>query len=664
MNNLFFYSPLACGTMKKIFFILPWFALLASVSNWTPFSILDPQHALELVYNQYKSGMEELCQNSTQLTQACAQYKANTLNLEQLQKIHLDTRLAFKKIEFLIEYNDRELVKKSLNGPPLPTLMPNIPKIVVLEPVGLQVLDDLIFGDDPKAEIATIDSLANLLHAELQKIKAYQLSVPLQHRFVFEAARQEINRIFALGLTGFDTPGSANAIPEAKVALGAVEQAIGAYYPLINEKKPTLANELKDLFAGAKNYLSKFNNFERFDRLQYLISFLNPLYKKLYEAHRTLGIERPEETTTRPIAFNYQAKNLFDQNFLNPIYYGNVGGTKLDVKKVELGRLLFYDPILSQSNKMACASCHKPEKAFTDGLARSKASDGVHSISRNAPTLINSVFSKGYFYDLRELRLDRQIKHVALSRDEFNLDFLDMAEKLNESATYRQLFAEAFPDLGSQPIGQWSISNSLGQFVSSLVAFNSPFDQYVRSEKPNYPVEAARGFNLFMGKAVCGTCHFAPTFSGLVPPFYQEMESEVIGVPATKDKKNPQLDSDQGRVANGKPEDGAYFYQYSFKTVSVRNVALTAPYMHNGVYNTLEEVMDFYNLGGGQGLGIKIPHQTLPFDNLQLKKREIKDIIAFMQTLTDTTSLTRKPVALPKFETQPEWNRRTLGGEY
>jgi cytochrome c peroxidase len=86
--------------------------------------------------------------------------------------------------------------------------------------------------------------------------------------------------------------------------------------------------------------------------------------------------------------------------------------------------------------------------------------------------------------------------------------------------------------------------------------------------------------------------------------------------------------------------------------------------MHNGVYDSLEEVMDFYNLGGGQGLGIGLPHQTLPFDNLQLKKRELKDIIAFMQTLTDTTGLTRKPAFLPTFEGQAEWNQRKLGGAY
>jgi cytochrome c peroxidase len=649
--------------MKKLFVILPLFALLASVSRWTPFQEQDPQLALSTVYSQFKLGLETFYLRTQQLNEACDQFQHKKITLQQLQRIHLDTRLAFKSVEFLLEYNDRELVKKTLNGPPLPSLLPNMPKIVVLEPIGLQVLDDLLFVEEADLEIAKVDSLAELLQEELKKIKSYQLGIPLQHRFVFEASRLEINRVFTLGLTGFDTPGSANAIPEAGVALNAVSRAIAAYYPLLEEKKPELVISLKDLFSASIQYLAQNDNFETFDRLHFLKTYLNPLYQKLYLAHRALGIELNTETTYMTQAVNYTAQNIFEPNLLNPIHFGNAGGVQLDSKKIELGRLLFFDPILSSSNKMACASCHQPERAFTDGLVRSKAADGAHFILRNAPTLINAVFAKGYFYDLREQRLDRQIKHVTLSKDEFNTDFLEMEAKLNQSAEYRRLFAEAFPELGQRSIAQWSISSALGQYISNLVGFNSPFDQYVRAEKTTYPVAAARGFNLFMGKAVCGTCHFAPTFSGLTPPFYQDSESEVIGVPATNDKQNPQVDPDLGRYANHRPEDEAYFYQYSFKTVTVRNVALTAPYMHNGVYKTLEEVMDFYNLGGGQGLGIKIPHQTLPFDNLQLKKREIKDIIAFMQTLTDTTGLTRKPAFLPKFEAKPEWNQRKLGGE-
>lgn len=148
----------------------------------------------------------------------------------------------------------------------------------------------------------------------------------------------------------------------------------------------------------------------------------------------------------------------------------------------------------------------------------------------------------------------------------------------------------------------------------------------------------------------------------MVPPSYLENESEVIGVPHSKDTVNPRLDGDLGR-GKAKVHEQVDIFRHSFKTPTVRNVALTAPYMHNGVYETLEEVMDFYNKGGGVGLGIDIPNQTLPFDNLNLNANEIRDIIAFMKTLTDTTGLTGLPEKLPTFQ-DVSLNNRKIGGLY
>jgi cytochrome c peroxidase len=166
-----------------------------------------------------------------------------------------------------------------------------------------------------------------------------------------------------------------------------------------------------------------------------------------------------------------------------------------------------------------------------------------------------------------------------------------------------------------------------------------------------------------MGKAVCGTCHFAPIFNGTVPPDYKESESEVLGVPENPYVKKPVIDSDEGR-GQALLKEKVYFNQYAFKTPTVRNAALTFPYMHNGSYKTLNDVMDFYNKGGGKGIGIIIEHQTLPFDELKLSKTEINDIISFMNALTDTSGLTTKPKTLPKFENHPEWNKRKIGGAY
>lgn len=208
------------------------------------------------------------------------------------------------------------------------------------------------------------------------------------------------------------------------------------------------------------------------------------------------------------------------------------------------------------------------------------------------------------------------------------------------------------------------MSSALAAYVKSLSSFNSPFDKYVRGEVDTIDIAVYEGFNLFMGKAVCGTCHFAPTFNGTVPPLYKESESEVLAVPVGHDTLNPVLDPDLGRYVNGRPTEKADFFKHSFKTPTIRNIALTAPYMHNGGYKTLEEVMDFYNRGGGVGMGLEVENQTLPFDSLALNKNEIHSIISFMQALTDTVGMTSIPKSLPAFPEGSSLNERKVTASY
>ncbi len=187
--------------------------------------------------------------------------------------------------------------------------------------------------------------------------------------------------------------------------------------------------------------------------------------------------------------------------------------------------------------------------------------------------------------------------------------------------------------------GDSAVSNevrrAVAAYVRSLTSLNSRFDRYVRGEDVPYSSEERLGFNLFMGKGLCGTCHFAPLFNGTVPPAYTQTESEVIGVPSRAVTRNASIDPDLGRFAiTRRPTQ-----RHAFKTPTLRNVELTAPYMHNGVYRTLEEVLDFYNRGGGAGIGSEVPNQTLPFDKLDLTTAEQRAIIAFLRTLTDTTGL-------------------------
>jgi cytochrome c peroxidase len=176
---------------------------------------------------------------------------------------------------------------------------------------------------------------------------------------------------------------------------------------------------------------------------------------------------------------------------------------------------------------------------------------------------------------------------------------------------------------------------ALAAYMRSLVRLDSRFDRAMRGEEAVLAVDERRGFNLFMGKARCGTCHFAPLFNGTVPPGYTESEVEIIGVPVST--RGQVLDPDRGAGAS----DKAPLHDFAFKTPTVRNVVVSAPYMHNGVFRTLAEVVDFYDAGGGAGLGLDVPNQTLPADSLHLTRGEKRDLVAFMRALTDTSSATK-----------------------
>jgi len=194
---------------------------------------------------------------------------------------------------------------------------------------------------------------------------------------------------------------------------------------------------------------------------------------------------------------------------------------------------------------------------------------------------------------------------------------------------YEKAYSNAKPEKTAQ-----NICNAIASYERTLIALNSRFDQYMNG-KAVLNNDELKGFNLFMGKARCGSCHFMPLFSGAKPPRYYYIESEVLGVPVNTNKKHAKLDNDSGRyLITGSP-----VHIFSFKTPSLRNAAVTAPYMHNGVFNTLEEVVDFYNNGGGKGLHIAPPNQSLAFDKLNLSKEEKKDIVLFIKTLTDTSGI-------------------------
>lgn len=578
----------------------------------------------------------------------------DNLATEKLLRKYQLARAEFKTIEFLFSYVDPQLYNQYINGAPLPKLMKKVPEQIVIEPRGFQRLDELMYEDE--IDGAAILEIVKKLRYDLNTLSEQTIRFQITDPVIFEAARFGVIRIKTMGITGFDRPGNTDeALKETAISIKGMFEALRYYEIHIDDAiwKPMARN-----FSQAELTLNA-GTFETFDRAAFHFNHIDPLWKQLLEAQKSLKIELPSQRFILPQAVNYESPGVFDNDFLNANFYAQYADDPRDSERISLGRLLFFDPVLSHNNQRACASCHAPDKAYTDGLASSITMGGEPGL-RNAPTIINSVFAERFFHDMRTDNLASQMDHVVLNPKEFDADYFEIVEKLNASDAYVELFESAY---GEEGITKNSVTHAVTRYVASLRSYNSAFDRYMRGETKDLDPAAIRGYNLFSGKAACATCHFAPTFAGLVPPAFLETESEVLGVPRVFEEPY-EIDPDQGRYMNYILKEQAPFYKFAFKTPTIRNIELTGPYMHNGALKTLEEVMDFYNRGGGIGLGLGVPHQTLPPDELELTDNEIQDIIAFMKSLTDTTGMTSVPSELPSFGSNVTMNKRPLGGAY
>ena len=592
--------------------------------------------------------------------------KKKEVSLAQAQAAFYSVKQAYKKIEYLLEYLNPELAK-NLNGAPLPrvlieeekyqTLAFQKPSVRTFPAQGLQVLEELLFSDEFSPENAK--EVIVQAYALEENANTFQNSLYNQHltdKQVLESLREELVRVMAMGITGFDAPAAGREIENTIIALKPVLATVTLYEKTTQGTAATFSHQAADKLKTAITYLQQNPNFETLDRLYFIRELADPSYAALTRLQNE--IIPAEATFSKPI--NDKATSIFSSDFLQAAYYAKQDRETPSSDLLELGKVLFFDPVLSANNQRSCASCHSPDKAFADGLARSVAFDFKGNVSRNAPTLLNAVFSTAYFWDSRAQYLQDQVPDVVVKSEELHGDYEAMVQKLQGSSEYRKMFKRAFAQQKDNLLNTNTINRAIAAYVQSLVALNSPFDKYMRRETAVLDEHAKRGFNLFMGKAACGTCHFAPIFNGTVPPRYLESESEVLGVTTTADFTHPTLDADIGKAGVIPAE----VYRFSFKTPTVRNAGVTAPYMHNGAFTTLNQVLDFYDAGGGAGLGLAVPHQTLPATPLNLTGTEKEDLIAFMQALTDTTSVRSVPKKLPQFSVQTELNKRTVGGTY
>ena len=528
----------------------------------------------------------------------------------RIQNQFLKAHSQYKKLEVFSEYYFPE-VSKAINGPAIPEFEENDGK--TLDPQGFQVVEEFLF---PKYDVKTKAILLNeigILSANLKRLSRITETNELTDSHVFDAMRLEVFRIITMGITGFDSPIAQKSISEAVASLEGVIQ----YYRLYVEDNPSDGG-LK-IMEQAKNYLKTNSNFNQFDRAAFILNYGNPLSRKLYKTQKSLNI--PFFTEIRGLKTT--AQTLFDKEVFDEEAFSGFPDYKTTEEKAALGKSLFNDPILSGDNSRSCASCHHADKAFTDGLEKAVSFNGKSFVKRNTPTLSNIAFQRVFFSDSRVSYLEDQAVAVITNADEMHGSLEVAAEKLKKNKNYSQKFAKAFPQKG---ITAFEIKNALASYIRTLSKFDAKFDAYMRDEVA-FTKEEKAGFNLFAGKAKCATCHFIPLTNGTVPPNFMKSESEVLGVP----DKDGKLDSDLGKYNLTQ----AIIHKYSFKTPTIRNITLTGPYMHNGVFKSLEEVIDFYNEGGGKGRGFRLENQTLPEDKLNLTDMEKKQLIAFMKTLTD-----------------------------
>ncbi|MCF0059159.1 cytochrome-c peroxidase [Dyadobacter sp. CY356] len=531
-----------------------------------------------------------------------------------IQKAFRSARLAYKKVEFISAYYSPETTK-ALNGPNIPEVDDDLR---VNPPQGFQVLEELVFPVVDSSAFSEGLQIATVLRSQVNRLRKISESNELTDSHVFDAMRLEIFRIQTQGITGFDSPVAFHSLPEAASALESMRDQLQIY--ALDKKNKNLADQLESAFEKAIVNLKSGQNFDDFDRLEFIKNNANELSSLLLDAQKTLKI--PVFTESRFLSAS--ARTLSDSGVFNSDYFVNLDEQHSTPGKVALGKMLFFNPVLSAGAGRSCASCHQPDKAFSDGETKSFAVgfDGKR-ISRNAPTLLNAAFQAVQFADSRVTFLEDQATDVIQNKQEMHGSLPLAIKALKKDPEYAGLFAANYKD----GVSEESLKNAIASYIRSLRMPETRLDTYLQGETKSLTLEEKAGFNVFMGKGKCATCHFYPLFNGTVPPSYQETESEVLGVPLTVQGK--EVDTDVGKFVLTKREP----HLYAFKTPTVRQVSKTAPYMHNGVYKTLEQVVDFYDQGGGNGLGFNLPNQTLPFDKLNLKPAEKKALVAFMNVL-------------------------------
>ena len=276
-------------------------------------------------------------------------------------------------------------------------------------------------------------------------------------------------------------------------------------------------------------------------------------------------------------------------------------------EKVSLGKRLFFDKNLSKDRTISCGTCHDPAKGFSNGEAFAKGVSGRFS-QRNVPSIVNSLFRQAQFWDGRAETLESQAQGPLFNPDEMAMDENLLVERLQADTIYSQRFQDVF---ATEPTLE-GVLNAIAAYERTILSAATAFDRYEwNGEKTALSESAVRGIALFRGKARCSTCHIGTNFTD------DKFHNIGAGIGAGQ--------NDPGRAAITKKSEDLG----RFKTPTLRNITLTAPYMHDGSLATLEEVITFYDQGGRPN-----PNLDEEIKPLQLTAAEKSDLLEFLKSLT------------------------------
>jgi cytochrome c peroxidase len=568
-------------------------------------------------------------------------------------------RKELKKSDFWTRYLDANAYR-SLNGP-LPVeweteVFEKFEKPHRREGYGLSIIENMIDSNKTDKE-----SLKKVILPSVAVMSVYKADSTTANLITFDHFFL-CNRLFLLNLaaiytTGFECPNNDSIIPELRAMLVGAGDIYASYnnsfaqYPLREEYLETFSNLRK--FVDSQP-----TDIQQFDHYTFIRDYVNPLFALNQEYIREY---KANSSSLNDYSLNNNANSIFDKDLYNGQnalgIYSNVKDRKVITRIKEIGKMLFYDPILSGNNERSCASCHKPTECFTANSLRTALNfDRRSSLPRNTPSLVNVIHNHLLMLDGKQISLQGQARGVITNPNEMGSTEEETVRKVLSCKEYKDAF-EKFKNYtyNNKEVTFDHIISAITAYEDDFSDFIAPFDDMV-DKKKEATDKCKKGFNLFMGKAQCGTCHYVPEFSGVRPPFI-ESEFEVIGVPA--DSKATALDADSGRA-------DIYFSDemfHAFRTNTIRNSGYTKPYMHNGVFATMQEVLDFYNAGGGAGKGVEVPNQTLSARPLHLSNDEMAELLTFIKSLDEDVPVEIPPSHLP-VSNDKNLNSRKTGGIY